>query len=40
MYLWRTVKNEIIGVHPIPAKIQIPMEMGKSLWSYEKKSHF
>ena len=29
-------KNEIIGVHPIPAKIQIPKEMGKALWSYEK----
>jgi DNA-directed RNA polymerase specialized sigma24 family protein len=29
-------KNEIIGVHPIPANIQIPKEMGKALWSYEK----
>ncbi len=29
-------KNEIIGAHPIPANIQIPKEMGKALWSYEK----
>ena len=29
-------KNEIIGVHPIPANILIPKEKGKSLWSYEK----
>ena len=29
-------KNEIIGAHPIPAKTQIPKEMGKALWSYEK----
>jgi DNA-directed RNA polymerase specialized sigma24 family protein len=29
-------KNEIIGAHPIPANIQIPKEMGKALWPYEK----
>lgn len=29
-------KNEYIGVHPIPANIQILKEKGKSLWSYEK----
>lgn len=29
-------KDEIIGAHPIPANIQIPKEMGKALWSYEK----
>ncbi len=29
-------KNEIIGAHLIPANIQIPKEMGKALWSYEK----
>jgi len=29
-------KNEIIGAHPIPANVQIPKEMGRSLWSYEK----
>jgi DNA-directed RNA polymerase specialized sigma24 family protein len=29
-------RNEIIGVHPIPANVQIPKEMGKALWSYEQ----
>jgi DNA-directed RNA polymerase specialized sigma24 family protein len=28
--------NEIIGARPIPANVQIPKEMGKALWSYEK----
>ena len=29
-------KNQIIAVHPIPANIRIPKEMGRALWSYEK----
>ena len=29
-------RDEIIGIHPIPANVQIPKEMGRSLWSYEK----
>ena len=29
-------KNEIIGAHTIPANVQIPKEMGRSLWTYEK----
>ena len=29
-------RNEIVGMHPMPANLQIPKEMGMSLWSYEK----
>ncbi|MDD3563982.1 MAG: hypothetical protein PHR32_09965, partial [Candidatus Cloacimonetes bacterium] len=29
-------RDEIVGIHPIPANMQIPKEMGRSLWSYEK----
>lgn len=29
-------RDEIVGIHPIPANVQIPKEMGRSLWSYEK----
>ncbi len=29
-------RNEIVGVHPIPAKTHIPKEIGRSIWSYEK----
>ena len=29
-------RDEIAGIHPIPANVQIPKEMGRSLWSYEK----
>jgi len=29
-------RDEIAGIHPIPANVQIPKEMGKLLWSYEK----
>lgn len=29
-------KNEFIEAHPIPSKLQIPKEMGRSLWTYEK----
>jgi hypothetical protein len=29
-------RNELVGIRPIPANVQIPKEMGVSLWSYEK----
>jgi hypothetical protein len=29
-------RDEIAGIHPIPANVQIPKEMGRLLWSYEK----
>ena len=29
-------KDKIVGIHPIPSNVQIPKEMGRSLWTYEK----
>lgn len=29
-------RDEILGIHPIPSNVQIPKELGRSLWSYEK----
>ena len=29
-------RNELVGIRPIPANVQIPKEMGVSLWTYEK----